>query len=210
MEEEKRGCRAEACACGAFRPNPMRPHKCFGCYHDASEHDGLSHEDQARAALARPSGDCEPSVIEEGFLLMGGMRAAARPAALAAAGVTHVINCARGLAEVWPRFREYPDRFSYLRLEMDDSPGQPIEEAIGRAMAFMEAAQAEGGRVFVHCAQGVSRSGAVVVAWLMRTRGLDYDEALALARRGRVLCSPNSGFEAALRTWKERSNSLAE
>lgn len=178
----------------------MRAHKCFGCFHDAAEHDSLTDEQQARAALARPGGDSEPCEIEAGFLFMGGMRAAARPDALEAAGITHVVNCARGLADVWKRFREHPDRFRYLHLGLEDRPDQPVAAALEEALRFIDEARVAGGRVFVHCAQGVSRSGAVVVAWLMRSRALPYDDALAAARRGRPICAPNSGFERELRS----------
>ena len=46
---------------------------------------------------------------------------------------------------------------------------------------------------------GVSRSAAVVVAHLMRARGLPYEAALAALRRARPAARPNAGFEAQLR-----------
>ncbi len=45
----------------------------------------------------------------------------------------------------------------------------------------------------------MSRSAAVVVAHLMQTRGLGYDEAFATLRRARPSARPNAGFEAQLR-----------
>jgi len=54
----------------------------------------------------------------------------------------------------------------------------------------------------VHCTQGISRSGAIVVAYLMRTLSLNYTSALALARESRPLISPNEGFEYQLRVWQ--------
>ncbi|KAK7935052.1 protein-tyrosine phosphatase-like protein [Apiospora marii] len=56
-------------------------------------------------------------------------------------------------------------------------------------------------RVLVHCLQGVSRSGAVVVAYTMRALGLDYDAALDVVRRNRPAVSPNPGFADQLRLW---------
>lgn len=49
------------------------------------------------------------------------------------------------------------------------------------------------GRVFVHCAMGVSRSGALVLAYLMICRGLTLTEAIAAVRLNRDI-GPNSGF----------------
>ena len=56
-------------------------------------------------------------------------------------------------------------------------------------------------RVLVHCLQGVSRSGAVVVAYTMRALGLDYDAALGVVRQYRPAVSPNPGFADQLRLW---------
>ncbi|KAF2195188.1 phosphatases II [Zopfia rhizophila CBS 207.26] len=63
-------------------------------------------------------------------------------------------------------------------------------------------------RVLVHCLQGVSRSGAVIVAYLMRTRSLDYESALALARGSRSVITPNSGFADQLRLWQQTGYSI--
>ncbi|KAL3464018.1 protein-tyrosine phosphatase-like protein [Aspergillus heterothallicus] len=58
------------------------------------------------------------------------------------------------------------------------------------------------GRVLVHCNQGISRSGSVVVAYIMRYLSLPYAAALATARKSRGLITPNVGFEYQLRMWE--------
>lgn len=45
----------------------------------------------------------------------------------------------------------------------------------------------------MHCAMGVSRSGALVLAYLMICRGLSLAEAIAAVRLNRDI-GPNSGF----------------
>lgn len=63
-------------------------------------------------------------------------------------------------------------------------------------------------RVLVHCVQGISRSGAIVVAYLMRLQSLDYDSALALAQNSRSVITPNSGFADQLRLWAQMEYSI--
>lgn len=46
---------------------------------------------------------------------------------------------------------------------------------------------------------GQSRSAAVVVAYLMASRGCGYDRALDVVRRARPTVRPNLGFELELR-----------
>ncbi|KAL4916853.1 protein-tyrosine phosphatase-like protein [Aspergillus aurantiobrunneus] len=59
-----------------------------------------------------------------------------------------------------------------------------------------------GGRVLVHCNHGISRSGAVVVAYIMRALSLPYVNALACARESHAAINPNIGFEYQLRIWE--------
>lgn len=63
-------------------------------------------------------------------------------------------------------------------------------------------------KVLIHCVQGISRSGAIVVAYLMRTRSLDYEFALANARAFRSVITPNSGFADQLRLWQQMGYSI--
>lgn len=54
------------------------------------------------------------------------------------------------------------------------------------------------GKVFVHCAMGVSRSGALVLAYLMIYQGLLLADAIVAVRLSRDI-GPNSGFLEQLR-----------
>ncbi|PSN61818.1 phosphatases II [Corynespora cassiicola Philippines] len=58
-------------------------------------------------------------------------------------------------------------------------------------------------RVLVHCLQGISRSGSIVVAYMMRQLCLDYPTALALVRRHRDVITPNDGFAEQLVIWHQ-------
>ena len=49
-----------------------------------------------------------------------------------------------------------------------------------------------------------NRSCTLSIAWLMLTKGLDYDEAYARVRGGRPICAPNTGFICSLLEWQRR------
>ena len=65
-------------------------------------------------------------------------------------------------------------------------------------------------RVLVHCLQGISRSGAVVIACLMRRLDVGYEEALEMARSCRPLITANEGFAKQLQLWHQMRYSIYE
>ncbi|KAF2686146.1 phosphatases II [Lentithecium fluviatile CBS 122367] len=98
-----------------------------------------------------------------------------------------------------------------------DDPSNRIGERGAKGNATLPASRADaqsnqtaenrddsrGSAVLVHCLQGISRSGAIIVAYLMRSKALDYEAALALAQRSRAIITPNSGFVDQLRLWAQ-------
>ena len=61
----------------------------------------------------------------------------------------------------------------------------PGIDAIARAVDFVEEKLAAGKTVLVHCLAGEGRTGCVLAAYLIKTRGLDADGALAEIRRAK-------------------------
>lgn len=116
---------------------------------------------------------------------------------LKAAGITHVVSCLpeadrSGMAFLTQDFR-------HLFLSVHDGIHQDIT---GRFSEFFEfAAAADGGtdaKLFVHCEVGVSRSATLVTAWLMKTEGLTFFDAVSQVRSKRFQVLPNIGFASQL------------
>ncbi|KAF2492029.1 phosphatases II [Lophium mytilinum] len=134
---------------------------------------------------------------------------------LKAHNITHVLSITR--PEDTPNYK--PDQGIIHRcIDIDDDPLADLlfhlQSACDWIQAALEASEAETTSseqasdsskrrpgVLVHCTQGISRSGALCVAYLMRACRLPYSEALALARESRALITPNLGFEKQLRIW---------
>ena len=134
---------------------------------------------------------------------MGGFKAAL--AALKQDANAVDINCAgRKLHAFLPATRA---PFDALRatdrvydLEWDDSESFELPLAdIRGALQWATAQRAAGRHLVISCAQGKSRSGAMATAYLMATRDIDADAALALIRARRPFVQPNSGFMKRLR-----------
>ena len=111
-------------------------------------------------------------------------------------GVTHVVSVVPGPL---PRHLQ---TYQHLQVEITDEPGSNLLEHLPRILAFIEdalhALQPESRKhsctVLVHCAQGESRSVAVVVAYLMRKYRLNYGQAFHAVKRKVPGAEPNAGF----------------
>lgn len=111
-------------------------------------------------------------------------------------GISHVVSV--GFYQEWWKFRDSP---RHLLLSVSDSPYAFITEHFSEVFKFMDDALSSKQSVLVHCEQGRSRSGALVIAYLMRRHRQSYPETLkqVLVQRKRVM--PNIGFQIQLRAF---------
>ncbi|BBN02983.1 hypothetical protein MPTK1_2g19810 [Marchantia polymorpha subsp. ruderalis] len=107
--------------------------------------------------------------------------------------ITHVLNCVGFMC------REYfPEDLSYLTLWLQDSPCEDITSVLYDVFDYFEEVREQGGRVFVHCYQGVSRSTSLVIAYLMWREGQSFEDAFQDVKAARGVTNPNMGFACQL------------
>lgn len=89
---------------------------------------------------------------------------------------------------------------AYLPLFDDEPFAQEHAAPLLRAGArfIHEALDVQGGRVYVHCEKGCSRSPSVVAQYLVEFRGFGLVEAAEFLKAQRCRVSPNGGFVDAL------------
>jgi protein-tyrosine phosphatase len=131
--------------------------------------------------------------VEEG-LFIGSREGALHIDELKSLNIKHVLQIQN--FETQPFF---PGHLNYLCFHMADFPSSDITTLLPQALLFIAQARQLGEAVLVHCDGGVSRSASVVVAYLMASRDLGFDEALSAVRAARLCVRPNEGFEMQLR-----------
>lgn len=90
---------------------------------------------------------------------------------------------------------ETHDGIEYHWIYLDDHMSEPISKYFDAALEFIHKSP---GPVFVHCWAGISRSSTIVIAYLMKYRGLGYPEALVHVKQRRGFICPNIGFQGQL------------
>lgn len=75
-----------------------------------------------------------------------------------------------------------------------DQEDANLLDCLEDAVDFIEEAIDDDGKVLVHCVSGVSRSAAVVVAYMCYSMGLSVTEAMEVLKLSCPQVSPNEGF----------------
>ena len=112
-------------------------------------------------------------------------------------GITHILICAEG-CEVF-----FEGKYKYKILYLDDAPDENILIWFKEAFDFINEAINNKGKVYVHCAMGISRSASVVIGYLMYVNKLTYDDAFEFVYNKRKQICPNKGFVKQLQEFEE-------
>ena len=92
---------------------------------------------------------------------------------------------------------KYAHLYDYLVCPIDDAADQDIKQHFKAAIEFIDQALYSGistNVVLVHCAAGISRSGAIVCAYLMWKQKWNFENAWQYGKNRRFKMYPNLGF----------------
>ena len=111
--------------------------------------------------------------------------------------ITHIICCAKGIQNF------FPDNFKYLNINLLDSQTEPIKKHFEESNKFIDDAIQNKGNVLIHCHAGISRSSAILIAYIMKTQKMSLDKVLELIRAKRDKVKPNDGFIEQLKEYEK-------
>lgn len=130
-------------------------------------------------------------------LYIGDLASAKDFDALETKRITHVLSVCH-----CPELK-YPDsmKINHKVIEADDATDEDLLDRFLECWRFISNAINEGGRIHVHCEQGISRSATVVAAFLMKEERWHPDQALRHIKKFRPIIDPNEGFRQQLDLW---------
>lgn len=139
-----------------------------------------------------PSSKEEPIVPITDYLFLSGSLVASDYQTLRENRIRYIINSAEELENCFSDCGE----FLYTRLNLQDHPSQHMcfVKVFENAFAIIEEAKRTGSRALVHCRGGRSRSATIVIAYLMKTFRLSFQQAYEYVQARNPKISPNLGF----------------
>ena len=180
----------------------------FGCFGrgDAAGADHYSYAHHRKAKFDQCARQCslvfsagspgaEGRAAGANNLYVAGDAVARSREALAAHGITHVVNCCGYVCK--NHFEQ--EGIEYLTLCLEDSPTEEIVTVLYKVFEFIDAAinagegaprrregAGGGNNVLVHCTMGVSRSVSICIAYMMQmTQNFDYELLFKRVKRKR-------------------------
>lgn len=138
-------------------------------------------------------------------LFIGSASSASNDESLQLFKITHHIVLSDPVGEHAPDPAVAEHHFQqHLHITILDTETQSLDETIASCTAFIEKAlQDRSHRILVNSTLGVSRSAAIICAYLIKHLHITYDEALSQLRAVRGHVKPNLGFEKQLRAYEK-------
>ncbi len=118
--------------------------------------------------------------------------------ALRRSGITHVLNCAAFRVQSHSPYPPGSGIVGYLEFQADDSPTYNMMQHFQQAKMFIDDAKYKGGKVLVHCAMGINRSGLICAAYLMLDKNATLLEVIKYLRHKRQIVLANRSFRKQL------------
>lgn len=129
-------------------------------------------------------------------LYIGNMIAARSKDILKAYNIKHIIQVSNDFQP------PYADTYHYLWINVPDDLNTNLYEFFDGTYNFIEKYLKKYEPVLIHCAAGVSRSGTILIAYLMKKFAISYKDALEMARYVRPCINPNESFVHQLKIYE--------
>ena len=130
-------------------------------------------------------------------IYVGNISTACNKEKLEELGIKNVITAVSGVPEI------YPKDFNYKLVDVLDITKENMIPVFDDTSQFIDESLKNGGKVYVHCMCGVSRSVTIVCAYLAKKHNIEPLVALDMIKKHRDIANPNLSFMQQLENYFE-------
>lgn len=131
--------------------------------------------------ISHPSKICD-------YIYLGSYQNAINQLELKKLQIKFILNCAH----------ECPNtpikNIRYKHIKLYDDPHCDLSQHFSAAFSFINEAINSKSNILIHCAMGVSRSSAILIAYLMKHQRMSFQDAYWFVKKRRSIIFPNFGF----------------
>lgn len=138
-------------------------------------------------------------------LYLGDLLSAKDLTSLETKRITHVLTVCRCPELTYPPSL----KIDHKVIGVADARDEDLLDHFKDCWRYVRDALDGGGRVLIHCEQGISRSPTVLAAYLMREERMHPVAAIKYIRKFRPIIDPNPGFREQLDVWGNCRGELA-
>ena len=109
--------------------------------------------------------------------------------------ISTVINCAEELTSVYKDIK-------FMELKLYDTNDQNLFPKFEVAYKYIKLHSKN--NILIHCKMGASRSASLVIFYIMKEKGWDYDTSYKYTEKRRPVINPKGGFAAQLRDYYDK------
>ena len=95
--------------------------------------------------------------------------------------------------------------FKYYDIFINDNHTENAIKYFKITNRFIDDAVNSGGKILIHCKLGISRSAAIIIAYLIKYYGFNFNSALKFIKKQRDRINPNAGFIELLKQYEKKS-----
>lgn len=140
--------------------------------------------DEMEEEVKKIKDDDDISVIIKDKLYLGNERGSQNFELLKSHGITAILNCSSDSPEY------FNDKFSYLKLNLEDIFEEDLSKHFEKAHQFLE----NNDRIFIFCQSGISRSASILLSFMMKKLQLTLKFSFEKMKEIRQGVLPNVSF----------------
>jgi len=135
--------------------------------------------------------------ILENFLWLGDRFAASETKVLKQLGISYMLTL-YGTHE-----HEYLTPIRTRCIPLNDDGSSDLGPVLKRCFEFIDEAKLKKQKILIHCAAGINRSPSIVIAYLMRTNNMRYQDAFDFVQNKRWFIDPSPPYRLQLQQYEK-------